>query len=111
MPIGNRRNARNLERFNLHAHHAHVLGHQVPELRSKERDWEVYCRKLLVLNRFYSFIALPSQLFFFVAQSRTFAGRDTPAIDDAHGRTVALVWFQQQGLAVDGSIEVVRVER
>ena len=60
--------------------------------------------------RFYSFVGLDANLFILVVTARAFTGRDTPGDVDAQGRSIAVAWFEQVGVAVDDRIQVRRVE-
>ena len=50
-------------------------------------------------------------LYVLILGSKTFAGRETPAEEEEHGRRVAAAWFEKADEAMDGNIRVRRVER
>ena len=101
-PIGHglRSDALYHERFNLSAEQVVLLK---DGRRSNTRSdffgaRSNYYRDLLQPRRFYSFAGIGSNKFLYVADNRTFAGREERATEDALGRDISVQWFEAASL-------------
>ena len=96
-----------LDRFNLRPIDIE-LGRETPlhqdSHESAEYTWSVYLKKLLLPSKFYCLSLLRSDRFFLVADNRSLPGRDVVGQDEAHGRPLAVVWFEKTGESIEGII-------
>ena len=87
------------ERFNLRPADIDLLRDAIGERprieRTPEVAWGMYCRFLFRPNTFYSFAALDSGKYLFVAENKSFAGRDEKTEGEAVGRALSIVYFEK----------------
>jgi hypothetical protein len=62
--------------------------------RTPEISWSFYVRFLFASNCFYKFTRLPTDTYLFVAENKSFPGRDMPAQGEAIGRQLSIAWCQ-----------------
>ncbi len=70
-----------------------LLGRKKDPTRTAVEAWGFYVRWLFRPRCFYKFTGLPRAEYLFVAENKSFAGRDVVANDDASGRALSVVWF------------------
>ena len=62
---------------------------------SPEVAWHMYVRWLFRADVFHSFGALGNKNFFYVAENKSFPGRDEILEGQAMGRDLSVVWFSE----------------
>jgi hypothetical protein len=85
-----------------------LIGRKKDPTRTAVEAWGMYVRWLFRPGFFYKFTNLPREEFLFVAENKSFAGRDEVLADDAAGRALSVAWFTAT-LASDSEIMVVPV--
>lgn len=64
--------------------------------------WEVFLRKVLTPHTFFQLSQLSSDIYFYVAASKSYAYRDAVPDGEATGRKVAVCFFKQISADMDG---------
>ena len=72
--------------------------------------WSVYLRDTFEARAFYRFETLAADLFFFILDSKTLAGREQRGPDDAQARPMVLTFFETMD-SDPGTVVVRRVDR
>ena len=77
--------------------------------RTFDTAWSNYVRWTFIKGKFYSFPKLKANLYLYVVENKSLAGREARAGDEASGRPLAVCWFESHLL--DGVEVVRRVDR
>ena len=67
-------------------------------------SWNVYIRGVLRPLYFYTVSALDANTFFYVGESKSFAGKQLKEGDDEQGRSIAISWFTFVCDGIDGIV-------
>ena len=107
-----RKKAMQLERFNIHPNDAALLRGPAAPAAAQDATanarWGNYCKWILVPKMFYRFESL-KELFFYVAENKTLAGRvGHRDDDDAVGRSLSIVWFEREEAARAFGVTLIR---
>ena len=99
------------ERFNLRPQDVELLPHAGgagPRLDPPDTPqvaWGFYCRFLLAKNCFYAFEGLRSNLFLFVAETKSVPNRAPPEAGECEGRPLVVAWYESLGEEADGAAD------
>jgi hypothetical protein len=98
---GRRSDAVYLCRFNLRACDLELLkdaavANRADTPQTAATAWGMYVRFLMTPGMVYKFMELTDNLYFFVAENKSFPNRDVPAPDKVVGRPLALCWLRRQ---------------
>ena len=94
------------DRFNLSPADVEILKARVGTYESLPRTpqvaWGFYLRFLFQPNTFYRFEGLLPDRYVFVAESKSFPGRDQPLLGEAAGRPLSIAWFEAESTTLQG---------
>ena len=105
---GLRRDWVHRERFNLRPQDVDLMkaatgGRTHPSASAGPHGaWSQYLRFLLLPHTFYQFTLLSSTRFVFVAENKSFQGRDAPPEGEPLGRPLGVAWFEKVDSLADG---------
>jgi len=64
--------------------------------------WGNYLKSLFVPGHMYMFESVPNKRYFLVGESKSFAGREAKAEEEAIGRPIAVSWFHKVSDSAQG---------
>ncbi len=108
-PAGTMRSEQYKKRFNLSFSDIPLLKASMKGYTydySYDVAWSNYIRRIMAPRTFYRLSSLTDRHYFFVAENKSFIGRDKPAPGEVVSRTLAICWFEKYDDHIDGAIVV-----